>query len=81
MKSGSAEVDEQCVGDAGGAEGFVNSGGCSKELRYRSASCVARPSHVLEAIPCIAPAFRRVARNKGDGIICVVVAREAKAER
>ena len=33
LKSGSAEVDEQGVGDAGGAEGVVNSDGCSKELR------------------------------------------------
>ena len=37
MKSGSAEVDKQGVGDAGGAEEFINSDGCSKELRYRSA--------------------------------------------
>ena len=37
LEAGSAEVDEQGVGDAGGAEGFINSDGRSKELRYRFA--------------------------------------------
>ena len=48
-------------------------------LRFMRRTPQPRPEG--NSIHCPSVKFLRVARNEGDGIFCVVVAREAKAER